>query len=164
MTLDGSNNEIWVGDWAALRSYRLIPDEEAPHLDAATSHVLLNPEGDELTVTLRNAGNAPLRFHGLSTDDPALSATLTGPIQLQSDESTALSIEWPGGALNSEICLASNDPDTPVWSLKIHTGGAQNPAIGSPAPDFTLPDLDGTMHTLSEQEGHPVVLIYFATW
>lgn len=164
MTLDTGEDQIWVGDWAALRGYQLIPDEKAPHLDPATSHVLLDPAGDELTVTLRNAGNAPLRFHGLSTDDPTLSAKLIGPVQLQSDESTSLSIEWPGGELKGEICLASNDPDTPVWSLSVHTGGVQNPAIGSPAPDFTLPDLDGTMHTLSEQEGHPVVLIYFATW
>ena len=32
------------------------------------------------------------------------------------------------------------------------------------APDFALPDLDGQVHTLSEQRGHPVVLAYFATW
>jgi peroxiredoxin Q/BCP len=34
------------------------------------------------------------------------------------------------------------------------------PAVGSFAPDFTLPDQEGSMHTLSAQKGH-WVLVYF---
>jgi peroxiredoxin len=36
--------------------------------------------------------------------------------------------------------------------------------LGQRAPDFSLPDLDGAVHTLSAQAGAPVVLVYFATW
>lgn len=38
------------------------------------------------------------------------------------------------------------------------------PAVDHPAPDFTLPMLDGGNFTLSEQQGTPVVLNFWATW
>jgi peroxiredoxin len=38
------------------------------------------------------------------------------------------------------------------------------PAVGHPAPDFTLTDLDGNTFTLSELRGQPVVLNFWATW
>ena len=37
-------------------------------------------------------------------------------------------------------------------------------AIGSTAPDFTLPDTEGNMHTLSSYRGKPVVLEFMAPW
>lgn len=38
------------------------------------------------------------------------------------------------------------------------------PAVGYPAPDFTLTALDGETYTLSELRGTPVVLNFWATW
>lgn len=38
------------------------------------------------------------------------------------------------------------------------------PAVGHPAPDFTLPTLDGAEFTLSALRGTPVVLNFWATW
>lgn len=36
--------------------------------------------------------------------------------------------------------------------------------IGAPAYDFTLQDLDGNTVTLSDLQGHPVILNFWATW
>jgi cytochrome c biogenesis protein CcmG/thiol:disulfide interchange protein DsbE len=41
---------------------------------------------------------------------------------------------------------------------------APQPAIGYPAPDFSLATLDGETVTLSELRGRPVVLNFWATW
>ncbi len=38
------------------------------------------------------------------------------------------------------------------------------PQVGRPAPEFTLPDLEGRPHSLSEFRGRVVVLNYWATW
>lgn len=38
------------------------------------------------------------------------------------------------------------------------------PPVGEPAPDFELPDLDGSPHRLSEWRGRVVVLNFWATW
>ncbi|HUY62425.1 MAG TPA: thioredoxin-dependent thiol peroxidase [Candidatus Paceibacterota bacterium] len=35
------------------------------------------------------------------------------------------------------------------------------PKLGSAAPDFTLPDQDGTAHALSEYRGKPVLLYFY---
>jgi peroxiredoxin len=36
--------------------------------------------------------------------------------------------------------------------------------VGKPAPDFALPDLSGTNHSLAETKGHVVVLDFWGTW
>ncbi len=33
--------------------------------------------------------------------------------------------------------------------------------LGDPAPDFSLPDQDGTMHSLRDERGHPVLLYFY---
>mgnify|MGYP005842715357 CR=1 FL=1 len=43
-------------------------------------------------------------------------------------------------------------------------GNDAQPAVGRPAPDFTLPTLDGGEFRLSDQRGKPVVLNFWATW
>lgn len=51
-------------------------------------------------------------------------------------------------------------------------GGCGGPApapagsvgVGSPAPDFTAPDLDGVPVALHELRGHPVWINFWATW
>ena len=84
---------------------------------------------------------------------------------LEPGHSGVLEVRWEGGEVNATLCIASDDPDEPVVELTLHTGGGGEVAsVGLPAPDFVLSDLDGVSHRLSEHLGHPVVLIYFATW
>lgn len=49
-----------------------------------------------------------------------------------------------------------------VWSFGAEPGPAVAP--GDEAPDFTLPDLDGTPHSLRDFRGKKVVLITWASW
>jgi peroxiredoxin len=56
-----------------------------------------------------------------------------------------------------------------VWASRppaeaVARAQAAGPAIGRPAPDFTLTTLDGKSFTLSELRGTPVVLNFWATW
>ena len=41
---------------------------------------------------------------------------------------------------------------------------ASSPEVGSPAPDFTLPTLDGQTVKLSDFKGQPVFINFWATW
>jgi hypothetical protein len=36
--------------------------------------------------------------------------------------------------------------------------------VGGEAPDFTLPDFDGVLHSLSQYRGKKVVIISWASW
>lgn len=53
-------------------------------------------------------------------------------------------------------------PDVSVQDNAI--AAAAQPAVGRPAPDFTLPTLEGGEFRLSDQRGTPVVLNFWATW
>jgi len=56
------------------------------------------------------------------------------------------------------------DDDHSVWSLgeAPEVIGAQLKSLK--APDFTLPDLDGKMHSLSDYRGKKVLLMSWASW
>jgi peroxiredoxin len=63
--------------------------------------------------------------------------------------------------LGSAWILESREADD---SLAEAAGVAEAPAVGYRAPDFTLTTLSGESYTLSEQQGRPVVLNFWATW
>lgn len=69
-----------------------------------------------------------------------------------------LTLEAPPGYTEHEYAL----PDLPTASAA--GGGGAGPAIGSPAPDWTLRDPAGVEHSLSEYRGSIVVMDFWATW
>lgn len=51
-----------------------------------------------------------------------------------------------------------------VWFFG-ETAGTRSQTLASlQAPDFTLPDLDGRMHSLSQYRGKKVLLVSWASW
>ena len=47
----------------------------------------------------------------------------------------------------------------------VHADQTLTPVPGNiPAPDFTLQDIDGNLHRLSEYRGRPVIINFWATW
>ena len=155
----------WVGDWSILSGWDVEPSAGAGELVLAEHRITLPEEGGIRDVTISNHGGGELVLTGaetLSPDDVALAFSTD---RLASGESATLRITYTpsGTGLVSELCIASSDPDGPRRPLGLHSG-VDKPPLGEPAPDFTLEDLDGTSHRLSEQLGSPVLLAYFATW
>ncbi|MFO0774718.1 MAG: redoxin domain-containing protein [Nitrospiraceae bacterium] len=56
-------------------------------------------------------------------------------------------------------CLVAVGLSSFAWSM-----GGRVPAVGMPAADFQLVDLDGKSRTLSDYRGKLVVLNFWATW
>ncbi len=51
-----------------------------------------------------------------------------------------------------------------VWSFAPSVEQRRSALMELQAPDFTLPDLDSNLHSLSEQRGKKVVLALWASW
>ena len=51
-----------------------------------------------------------------------------------------------------------------VCGFVLLLAGAVTTATGETAPDFSLPDLHGRMHTLSAHRGKKALLIVYASW
>ena len=67
-----------------------------------------------------------------------------------------------GGDLFSKADAASSLPQVADGESASDFSDIQE--IGAPAYDFTLQDLDGNAITLSELQGRPVILNFWATW
>ena len=136
-----------------------------------------------LPETFYDFGSPPVG----SSSDVIIRVLNTGPTELSVDSITSngdyftldtefLNIE-PGGiaevnltftSVDDQITQAvisfwSNDPDEPRRTF-LAKGNTNSLKIGDSAPDFTLDDIDGVPHTLSDYAGKVIVLTFFASW
>ena len=58
----------------------------------------------------------------------------------------------------------AHDENTGVWYFGPPAWEWKSRLASRAAPDFTLPDLSGHVHTLSELQGKKVFLLFWATW
>ena len=156
LAVDAVGDRAFVGDWNLFDVFAFDPTAEAGALDLPSAEIRIEDGAAELTITNRGAGL--LTLTGATLDPPA--SLLVDKSALSPGESAILHIE--GATDGATLCLASDDPDGALQQLPLRES-AGAPA-GVQAPDFALEDLDGTVHRLSEQLGHPVLLAYFATW
>jgi hypothetical protein len=56
------------------------------------------------------------------------------------------------------------DPSTDTWVIGESATSRRDALRSLDAPDFTLPDLDGTPHSLSDYRGKKVLLLSWASW
>jgi hypothetical protein len=57
-----------------------------------------------------------------------------------------------------------HDDTATVWALDASTAARSATRTSLEAPDFTLPDLSGRMHSLHEHRGKKVLLASWASW
>ncbi len=65
-------------------------------------------------------------------------------------------------ALSQRPIAIDLDHDAAFLGASAADRGAALASLG--APDFTLPDLDGKLHSLSEHRGKKVLLVAYASW
>ena len=164
MTVDADSGVSWVGDWGAIRAYEADSQILSADIDLEISELLLSEDGGQATFAIANRGNDSLFIEAMGSEDARMTLSSPSGTEVPRNGSIPITVEFSGGALDSTLCFLSNDPDDPVSEVRVHTGGATHPDIGKTAPDFTLQDVDGVEYTLSDFQGHPVVISYFATW
>lgn len=140
------------------------PEILAGAIDVALDSVLVEP-GASTEFTLANRGGGALTLAGATLEGLDARVEIAPnpvPPGVEARVRVTPTGDVPDG-LRAMLCLASDDPTSPRTEVQVERLGVQ-PPLGEPAPDFTLPDLDGVPHTLSDTVGSPVLLVYFATW
>ncbi len=164
MTLDATDSTWIVGDWNILGSWA-VTRGLAPAIDVSTDVVAFLDGAETREITVTNRGGGTLELAGMSLPEGITAETTA--TSLAPGQVARVALTWDGtpGIDLVRGCLASDDPGRPQVELSFTSGAdGEGRFIGQQAPDFTLQDLEGRTHTLSEQLGHPVVLAYFATW
>jgi peroxiredoxin len=67
-------------------------------------------------------------------------------------------------ALGRASVIEAEDADLPVIALALDPEARHQALHDLHAPEFTLPDLEGVEHALSEWQGHKKLLVTFASW
>lgn len=160
-----ADDVAWVTDWTAFEAWSIDRTARSPDVILSSSSVLFPVRGATRELTLQNLGGGDLELSGATVSDPRLTVYASTD-RIAPGESGLVQIVFTndeGSELDATLCLATNDADGPLLSVPLATG-SDDAYIGEPAPDFVLTSLDGEVVRLSEQIGHPVMLVYFATW
>jgi len=92
----------------------------------------------------------------------ALAGQVEDPQQAKADFETVYLARYKSKNGMEDLLTKARDKKT-AEEIKADSTSAAT-VIGRPAPEFSLPALDGTMHKLSDHRGKVVVLDFWATW
>ena len=157
--------EVWLAEWNITSRFTVDwTGARAPEIDL-TPVTVYCPDAAN-TVQIWNRGAAPLHLVGALPDDPRVTVTLDADtVAPGAYVAATVSFADDGAPIEAAVCIASDDPDESTVEITLATVSADTDvALCQPAPDFNLRDIDGGSHTLSDAIGHPVMLVYFATW
>jgi hypothetical protein len=170
LAVQAVGDRVYVGDWAFLSVWDVDTSLRSPEADLQSSEIFFYDGVGSKSLEVTNLGADTLLLLGATLGDDRVTVAAT-KTEIEPGESSTLVLtftdtrQYP--SLDTELCLATNDPDEPVVILPVQTtsnDGQADLAVGQPAPDFTLTDVDGNLHRLYDNLGKPVVLAYFATW
>ena len=126
--------------------------------DRAVARVDARPDGDALwvgTAALEELTGFELKPEGACRDDVCVPIL---PAMLRADEVDVAAF-WR----HTEHPVLHTD-DGAVWLLAEGALGRRTSLASLQAPDFTLPDVGGVEHTLSDFRGKKVFLATWASW
>ena len=158
MSVALEDDVLYVGDWDWLRTYSIDALVGGP--DASTPHSLSIYGGVgalRATFQLENLGDRTLDAT-LACSDPRLTVTPAATVEPGEQELIELNITTiDAGYQQVDCAITSNDPGESYreFLVEINPLGLE---VGDPAPDWTLPDLDGAMHSLSALRDEVVLI------
>lgn len=91
----------------------------------------------------------------------ATAGTVAQPAQAQTLQPRVVQ-NIPSQPLRVQPRVAPQSPSQSSGGVGVSIGGT--PAMGDPAPDFTLKNLEGEKVNLSDFKGQPVLINFWATW
>jgi hypothetical protein len=166
MHVHAVGTRAFVADWNTVSVYDLDNSTSVAQADPSKSEIYFTSGTTAMTFTVANRGSAELSLEGMTVDDERIAIQVDTLTVAPGEEAEVfLTFDDDGNDLNASVCMASNDPNGATQTVQLaNSSSGSSVLVGEPAPNFNLPDTDGSYHELAAQKGAPVVLIYFATW
>jgi hypothetical protein len=166
---DGDN--VFVGNWWVLYSYRLHAGRKAPSLRLPEEVNLMDfgeheeGAGQTVAVEVTNQGTAPLAVYDAWTTNASFRVS-PASLVLAPGARGSLSVTYQAAGTEREtglLHLRSDDPLQPQRSVFL-VGNQTGLGLGQPLPPTEVTLLDGSTWSSDEAGGQVVVLAYFATF
>lgn len=132
--------------------------------EATAQHA--EPRGEELWLPLEEltaVSGWRLKPEGVCKDEACIPVSPVRRSALIRDSSTPTLFNLTEFARWIEQPFA-HDAKNAVWYFGSAGWDWKDRLASRQAPDFSLPDLEGRMHTLSELRGRKVFLLFWASW
>lgn len=167
------DNDIFVGNWHVLYSYRLFPDRLAPNIRLPEAAGMLDlgslEPGQTATVPfeITNQGTADLTLVDAWTSGSAFEVT-PRTAKIAAGETMPLSVTFRPSTPDIErsyLQLLSDDPVAPLRQAYL-VGNQPGIGIGTILPETTGAMLDGSSwsSTQAQLDGQVMLIEYFATF
>jgi len=170
MGLAADEDRVYVADWAKLRIYDFGATSQGD-LQVPESMVFGRVDHGgvvDTTVTVANTGGGSLLVTDVQVFDDAFELQPPLNFVLGPGDSRDVPLRYTRGTNLFDatfLRVDAEDSDEPFINVPVTAG--RNPSdlnVGQGAPNFTLQDMDGAPHTLSQYLGKVVVLAFFANW
>lgn len=166
MHVFAEGSDAMVGAWGWMERYTVDASTVTPVAETSVAALSVAQGESQVQLQLINRGGAELILEGMAVDDLRFTPSYDARYLASGEEATIqLSFQGDGAEVEAELCLVTNSPGHPVLKIPItSTTSGASLALGDQAPAFSLYDTSGTLHSLSDHLGQPVLLVYFATW
>jgi hypothetical protein len=136
----------------------IIYDDQTSHVPNASA------DGDNLWIPvqdLRRATGWELKSEGACLGDQCVPIGQGRELETVSKDGAGFNLAAFARMLRQAVV---HDEASGVWVFGRAGADGQRKLQSLVAPDFSLPDLDGKMHSLSEHRGKKVFLVTWASW
>ncbi len=171
MGLAADGDRIYVADWSKVRAYDLGPTLTGD-IDVSVDGLAFGavPVGAivDTTFTITNTGGGSLDVIAIESFNLHFGVSHTAGFMLAPGASQDITVTFNhavAGYDGTFLRITSNDPDESLITMPLTADDSPTLLdIGEYAPDFSLVDMDGVVHSLSQYRGKVVVAAFFANW
>jgi hypothetical protein len=171
MGLDARADLAVVADWSSVRFYRRGPSTRGD-IHVAVSSIAFGAVAAgtvvDTTFFIANTGGAPVQIDDIVEFGAAFSLSEPTSFSLAPGTSAEVTLTFAPeveGYDATFVRIDSDDSDEDTITFPVSAD--DQPwvlEVGEEAPDFTLIDMGGAPHTLSDYRGRIVVAAFFANW
>ncbi len=171
MGLTARDGLVLVADWSKLRTYSIgasIQGDIQVEVESMMFGSLPQGSFQDTTFTIGNTGGANIAVEDIQVFNADFSIITASNFIIPPGETREVGLRFQnntGGYSGTFLRIDSNDTDEALITFPI--SGDDNPNnlnLGDPAPEFSLEDMGGVTHNLSDGLGRVVVVAFFANW